>query len=264
MKKIIFKSIFISLSIYVVICTLLYFFQEKLIFYPDKLKKEYEFNFHIPFKEMDIKVDEQVKLNGILFKSNQSSKDLIFYLHGNAGALDSWGYIAEYYTKLGFDLFILDYRGFGKSNGNIESEAQLHHDIQLVYNKLKQKYKEQNIIIVGYSIGTGLAAKLASENKPKMLILQAPYYNFTYLVNQKIPFIPTFLIRYQLNTNTTIQKCKMPIAIFHGDKDNVINYNSSLKLQELLKDSDKVTILKGRSHEITVDSEYLEYISTID
>src|SRR5450432_4943736 len=150
--------------IYILVCILLYFIQERLIFYPQKLPANYKFEFDQHFEELHFKTTDNVLLHGLLFKAD-SSKGLIFYLHGNAGSLASWGEIAKTYTDLHYDLFMLDYRGYGKSGGAINSEGQLHKDMQVVYDSLKTMYNESKIIILGYSIGTGPAAKLASVNQ---------------------------------------------------------------------------------------------------
>ncbi len=237
----------ILLTILLVGCLLLYFGQEKLIFFPEKLDKDHEFAFRQDFTEMDFEMDDNVMLHGILFKAD-SSKGLVFYLHGNAGSLKSWGEIANTYTDLDYDLFMLDYRGYGKSEGKISSENQLYSDIQKVYDILKNTYDENNIVVLGYSIGTGPAAKLASTNHPKLLILQAPYFNLTDLMKHYFPVIPAFALKYKFETNKFIRECEMPVAIFHGDRDEVVYFKSSLKLKELMKKTDRLIILKGQGH----------------
>ncbi|OFX19311.1 MAG: hydrolase [Bacteroidetes bacterium GWA2_31_9] len=221
--------------------------QEKYIFRPDVLPKDYKFTFDEKFQEYFIKVDKKTSLSGLLFKAD-SSKGLIFYLHGNAGALDSWGQISDVYTKNNYDFFILDYRGYGKSEGRISSEKQLYRDLQIVYDSMKTIYNEKNIIIIGYSIGTGLAAELASVNNPKMLILKTPYYNFPVLVHQFIKIAPSFIMKYKFRTNEFVQMSKCPIVMFHGTDDQTIYIESSYRLKKLLKPSDKLIILDGQKH----------------
>lgn len=221
--------------------------QEKMLFYPDKLSKDHKFTFDNDFKEYFIQVDKKTNLHGLLFKSD-SSKGLIFYLHGNAGSLDTWGNIAKVYLDNQYDFFILDYRGYGKSQGKISGEKQLYNDIQIVYDTLTKDYKENDIVVIGYSIGSGLAAQLASVNNPKLLILKAPYYNMIDLAHQYIKIIPGFLIRYKLRTDKNIAKVKCPVMIFHGDKDEVIYYGSSKKLEKHFKKEDRLITLHGQTH----------------
>jgi alpha-beta hydrolase superfamily lysophospholipase len=250
------KIFIILICVYIFVCAALFFFQEKLIFFPEKLARNHKFNFGHNFEEVNIKTKDQKLLNGLLFKSD-SSKGLIFYLHGNTGSVDSWGEVAKTYVDLNHDVFILDYRGFGKSEGSIISQRQFYDDIQLAYDEMKSEYSEDRIIILGYSIGTGPATKIASRNNPRLLILLAPYYSMTDMMKQTYPIIPTFILKYKFETNEYIKDCKMPIAIFHGDQDEVIYYNSSIKLRKVIKKTDTLVTLKGQTHNgITDNPEY--------
>lgn len=247
MKKRIIRISASIISLYILLCGLLYFFQEKLIFFPQKLDKNYRFDFDQKFDEITIKASDGKLLNGLLFKAD-NSKGLIYYLHGNAGSLSSWGNVAKTYTDLNYDLFIIDYRSYGKSEGKIKSQTQLFDDNQTAYNDLKKIYNEEKIIVLGYSIGTGLASKLASANNPKLLILQAPYYNLTDLMKQHFSFIPTFILKYKFATNEYLKNCKMPVVVFHGKQDEVIYYGSSLKLKNEFKHLDTLITLEGQGH----------------
>ena len=240
---------------------LLYFFQEKLIFFPEKLEQSYQFDFNQNFKELSIKTADDKLLNALLFEAD-NTKGVIFYLHGNAGSLESWGTVAELYTDLNYDVFILDYRGFGKSEGSINGEEQLHEDMQIAYNKVKETYKEEDIIVLGYSIGTGLAAKIAAENSPKLLILQAPYYSFKEMMSSH--FFPVFILKYKFRTDKFLKQCHCPVVIFHGDKDEIIDYKSSLKLKEEFKEQIQLIILQGEGHnEITENQNYRKELRRI-
>ncbi|MEO8147071.1 MAG: alpha/beta fold hydrolase [Bacteroidia bacterium] len=263
MKKILLRVLKALLIIYIFVCGLLYFIQEKLIFFPKKLNKDFQFEFYQNFEELNIRTRDNVLLNGLLFKSD-SSKGLIFYLHGNAGSLKSWGDVASTYTTLNYDVFILDYRGYGKSEGSISSEEQLYQDIQTVYDNLKTRYDENKIIVLGYSIGTGPATKLAASNNPELLILQAPYYSLIDMMRHTYPVIPTFILKYKFETNKFIKECKMPVVIFHGNSDEVIYYNSSVKLRGLFKKTDTLITLNGQGHNgITYNPEYIAEMEKI-
>ncbi|MBD1395735.1 alpha/beta fold hydrolase [Pontibacter sp. JH31] len=223
------------------------FQQESLIFFPDKLRPDYQFSFNQEFEEVYIPVEDGIRLHGLYFKA-ATPKGMVFYLHGNAGSVDLWGWIADTYTNLGYDIFVLDYRGYGKSEGNISSEKQFYGDVQAAYDHLKARYSEAQIVIAGYSIGSAAAAKLAAENKPKLLILQAPYYSLGDLMQSLYPFVPTFLLRYKFETFRYVAQTKAPIAIFHGVLDEIIYPGSSEKLKPHLKPTDKVILLKGQGH----------------
>ncbi|MFB9098048.1 alpha/beta hydrolase [Flavobacterium jumunjinense] len=254
MKKMLINLFTIALALYVISCVVLYFYQEKLLFFPEKLENDYQFQFQNTFEEINTEVTDGRLLNGLLFKAD-TTKGLIFYLHGNAGSLANWGDVTKTYTDLNYDVFILDYRGYGKSEGEIKSQDEIFHDNQVIYNALKKKYNEEKITILGYSIGTGFASKLASDNNPKHLILQAPYYSLTDLMRNTYSILPTFILRYKLETNEYLKKCKMPITLFHGDNDEVIYYNSSVKLNEAFKKQTTLITLENQGHNGMTDNE---------
>jgi alpha-beta hydrolase superfamily lysophospholipase len=259
--KIIGAIVLFVFTLYMVICISLYALQESLIFFPVKLDKNFPFAFDANFEEVSIKTSDNKLLSGILFKAD-SSKGLIFYLHGNGGALNSWGDVAKNYTELHYDVFMLDYRGYGKSEGKISSERQFFEDVQLAYDQMKKKYPENKIIVLGYSLGTGPAARIAATNKPRLLILQAPYYSLTDMMKHSYPVIPAFILKYKFETDKYVQNCKMPIVIFHGDADEVIYYQSSVKLRALLKKTDTLITLKGQGHDgITDNPDYRKAIA---
>lgn len=256
MKMILISILSSVLILYLFVCAIAYLYQEKLIFFPATLSKEYTFQFQQAFEELFIPAADGTKLHGILFKT-KAPKGLIFYLHGNGGAIDSWGGIAQTYTRLGYDLFILDYRGYGKSEGTIQNEKQFYGDVQYAYNKLKEFYAEECITIIGYSIGTGAAAMLAASNKPVRLILQAPYYSLKDIVSHLYPYLPTAILKYKFETFRFIKKVQAPIVIFHGTKDEVIYFGSSLKLKKLLKSDDVLIPLEEQGHNgITENFQY--------
>ena len=134
------------------------------------------------------------------------------------------------------------------SEGSISNEKQFYEDVQLAYDSLKNRYNEKDITILGYSIGTGAAAKLAAANHPRLLILQAPYFSLIDMMKYRFRFIPSFILKYKFETNIFLSACKMPVVIFHGDKDEVIYYGSSLKLKKLFKTTDTLITLSGEGH----------------
>lgn len=236
---------------------------EQQFFPGSKFQKDYQFEFQEPFTELNFRTKDGYKLNGLLFKSRQTN-GLIFYLHGSNGALDVWAKIAPFYTNLGYDIFILDYRGYGKSEGKVSSETELTDDIQTVYDNLRKIYSEHRIIVMGQSIGTGPAAILTANNNPKALVLQAPYYSLSDWISNVAPGTDSSNMNYQFNTFESLQKIKVPVTIFHGDADNAVYVGSSEKLSQFLKKGDQLFLLKGEGHtNFTNNTEYLEKMKTI-
>lgn len=241
----------------------MYFNQESFIFHPLKINKETKYTYPNSFKEIDLKTSDGTTINNLYFET-ENPKGVVYFLHGNAGNLSTWGNVALLYLESGYNVFITDYRGFGKSDGTITDQTQLFSDAQLGYDFLKKDFKEDQIIVVGYSIGTGIASYLASTNNPKLLILQAPYYNLKTEMKSQFPFFPTFILKYPFENNLHLSKVKSPIFIFHGNNDYVITHENSLKLKAVLKEKDSVIILKNQDHiGINDNAEYKKLIKLL-
>lgn len=232
-----------------------------MVFVQYKLEENYNFNFENDFEEIKVKSFDGKYQHGILFKA-KNSKGLIFYLHGNAGAVDSWGKVSKMYTDFGYDTFILDYRGLGKSEGEIENEEQVLKDVQIVFDTVSKKYKKN--IIIGYSIGTGLASYLASIRKNDLLILKAPFDNFLKFTAGRVPYFPNSLKKFRFETDKNLSNIKTPIYLFHGNKDQLISLENSLRLKKVLKSKDSLFILEGQNHlGINDNLEYQEKLKGI-
>lgn len=230
----------------------LYLIQEKLLFYPTKLPKEYQYKFNREFEEIDLKVEDRIEINTVLFKSNEP-RGVILFFHGNGGSIDGWGQGADLYLENNYDIMYVDYRGYGKSDGKILSEKQLIKDSQIVYDYLKGIYKEEKIIVSGTSIGSGIAAQIAINNKPKKLILNSPYTSLESLIKEKVKVVPRFVMKYKLRTDEYIKEANLPIIMFHGDKDNLIPPDHSLRLKKL-NPKIELHILKGYGHNNITES----------
>lgn len=255
--------------LYLAICLYFYFSQDEMIFPATKFDANHRFSFEQPFKEYLIKNDNDT-LSGVLFKADKP-KGLIFYLHGNGGTVEDWSVIAPLYngktpySKLQYDLFILDYPGYGKSTGEIHNEADLLTSIQTAFDTIKVNYSKQPIIIMGYSIGTGLATWLASKNNCNKLVLFAPYYSFPDLAATLYPYLPSsFILKYKLETYKYLSQVKAPVIIFHGNADKLIYYGSSIKLKRHFKPGDRLFILDGQGHNhIQENKVFLKEIETV-
>ena len=246
--KVVLVVVGVVAALYGLLCGVLYFEQEKLLFAPTVLPAGFRFHFPGPFEERWTTAADGTRLHGLLFRAPES-KGLVFYLHGNGGALNSWGDAAATYTALHYDVFLPDYRGYGKSGGRISSQAQLLADVDTVYRRLLPEYAESRTVILGYSLGTGPATWLAARHHPKLLILQAPYFSMRDMAARRYPFVPGFILRYPMPTNELIGRVSAPIVLFHGDHDEVIDYRATLRLKALLKPTDRLTVLPGARHD---------------
>ena len=152
------------------------------------------------------------------------------------------------FLNLGYDVLYFDYRGYGKSDGIIENEEQLITDVNKLYQEMLNEYDEEDIVILGYSLGSGIATKVAAMNDPKNVVIWTPYLSMVDMKNARYPFLPTFLMKFPLRTYEAIEKIEEPVTIFYAEKDEVLPINRSLALNKYLKDTDKYIILEGQRH----------------
>jgi pimeloyl-ACP methyl ester carboxylesterase len=242
---------------------LLYLFQDKFIFKPEKLRQDFAFKYDIPFKELFFDIEPGVRINGLHFY-RENPQGLIFYLHGNTRSIKGWAKYAIDFYRYDYDVVLVDYRGFGKSTGK-RSEKELMADMQFVYEKLLSQYPETHLLVYGRSLGSGFASKLASENKPRYLILDAPFYNFTRVVERFLPFLPVkFLLMYKLRTDKWLRRVNCHTYIIHGTKDRLIPIKHSEKLQKL--NPNKITLIRihgGGHNNLPSFPEYHNFIRDI-
>ena len=247
MKKFLKRILIVVIILYIGGCGYMYFMQEKFIFNPTTLGETEQLNYTGDFKELTFKTEDNNSISAVL-KINKNSKGLIFYLHGNRGNLNDQVEVSEFYSNLGFDFFTMDYRSFGKSTGELINEEQFFSDVELVYDSIKKLYDESTIRIIGYSVGTGSAAMLASKNTPKSLTLMAPYYSLVQMTVNRYKIIPTFLLKYPFETYKYLQDVKCPVEIIHGTNDDVLPFSGSVQLSKLLKPQDSFIQIKGQGH----------------
>jgi len=258
------KIIYICITLYVMLIIGLYFFQEKIIFRPKKLAKNFSYSFSTKFEEIHLKTNDNSTINGLHFKVDEP-KGVLLYFHGNKGNLERWGKIVAPFTNYNYDVFVIDYRGYGK-NSDSRTEPKMYEDAQLAYNYVKQFYKEENISIYGRSLGSTFAVKVAKDNKPKQLILEAPFYNLVHLANLKYPLIPfQWLLKFNFETNSYINDVTCPITIFHGDKDKMVPIESSHKLIEFKgeKDINLIVLKDGTHHNVYKYKSYNDAMSKL-
>jgi len=225
-------------------------------FKSDKLSQDYAFEFKEKFEELKFNTKNGGLINSLLFKTD-NTQGVICFWKGNGGTLKTWGLMAPQFLKCKYDIIITDYREHGKSTGEITIE-NFYSDSQLVYDFLKTRYSENQIVIMGYSLGTSIASHLATENKPVKTILIEPREKVAdkYLEAFFFPF-PN-ITRFPFRSDLDFQKIKTPIAIIVGTKSSL--YQDALRLRTLLNKNDSFFEIQGADHGSILRTRDLEKI----
>jgi pimeloyl-ACP methyl ester carboxylesterase len=247
----------------IVLSVIVYFVQEKFIFKPEKLRQDFIYKYDAPFRELFFDVEEGVRINGLHFHA-EKPLGLILYFHGNSRSIKGWAKYAKDFYRYNYDVVLVDYRGFGKSTGK-RSEKDMYKDMQFVYDTLAATYPQNHLIIYGRSLGSGFAAKLAADNTPRYLILDAPYFSFKKTIERFLPILPVkYILRFHLRTDKWLPKVNCHTYILHGTKDWLIPISNSEKLQQL--NPRKITLIRiagGKHNNLPVFPEYHNFIRDI-
>ncbi|WP_298955017.1 alpha/beta fold hydrolase [uncultured Campylobacter sp.] len=191
----------------------------------------------IKFQEINIPF-EGGSINGLKFSAAEP-KGAILFFHGNFGDVSGWGAYGADFAALGYDFYIFDYPGYGKSDGKISSQQQLLASADAMSRYVLAQHPPRKLAMIGYSIGSGIAARQAAKWDAARLILLAPYFSFERLAHEKIPFVPKFLIRYKIPTAEFLQAARgTQITLIHGAADELIPVHHSYDLAGSLKEGD--------------------------
>lgn len=256
------KVLSVLLAGFLLFISLLFVMQKKLIFLPSKLPQDYSFKFKQPFKEFFLETNDGAKLNAIHFK-NENPKGVILYFHGNAGDLSRWGKVTSFFMNFEYDVVVMDYRTYGKSTGTL-SEDFLLKDAQLFYDYLKNEWEESQILVYGRSLGTNIAAFIASKNNPKKLIMESPFYSLEDVAKSRFPFLPVrYFLKYKFPTYQYITEVACSIVIFHGALDGIVPVASGIKLSKEIptnrlefiniEDGDHNNLMEFRDYQLKIE-----------
>lgn len=246
-RKIFFRWIKIIIILYCSTGIVLYYLQERFLFHPEKLSQAYVYDFKAPFEEINIPFNGTDTINLVkFFPKDSTRRGVVVYFHGNKENIERYAKFAGNFTKHGYEVWMEDYPGFGKSTGE-RTEKKMYQQALQIQKMAAGRYGKDSIIIYGKSFGTGIASYIASESDCKRIILETPYYSIPALYSCYAPIYPTELMStYKIPTNTFLQDVHYPVSIFHGTNDGVIPYRCAVKLKSVLKPTDEfITINKG-------------------
>ena len=253
LMKISYKKVWKWLKIIAIIYILggiaLYFLQDYILFHPVTLKRDHKYDFPEKNKEINIPITENSNLNIVQFFSTDTvTKGVVLYFHGNKKNISWYAKYSPYFTKYGYEVWLIDYPGFGKSTGKL-TEQTLYDWANYMYNFARTRFSADSIIIYGKSMGTGIATHLASLQPCKKLILETPYYDYPSVIKHYLPIYPIeWMIHYKIPTRDYLEKVIAPITIFQGTDDRLVTYNNAKRLKPFLKAVDEFVTIEGGSH----------------
>jgi alpha-beta hydrolase superfamily lysophospholipase len=228
---------------------ILFFIQDLLLFHPTPLAKMHQFIFNQPFEEVNIPIGKN-NLSIVKFKTDSLRKGIVLFYHGNMHNVEHYNSYPLLFTKNGYDVWMIDYPGFGKTTGK-RNETIIDEQALMMYDFAAKEMEGDSIIIYGKSIGAGVASYVAVNRKCKRLILETPYYSVDALARHYFPMYPVILLtKYSFPIYKNLQNVKSPIIFFHGTEDEVIPYKQIVRLQKEKPTIELITIENGKHNNL--------------
>ena len=234
-----------ALALYAAVLALLWWGQERLLFQPQPLPANFRFEVPADVQETWVEVPG-ARLNALHLRLPKPD-GVVFFLHGNGGNLQNWFVNSEFYRRANLDLFMIDYRGYGKSSGRIASQAQLEADVRTAWDQITPRYAGKKRVVYGRSLGTGLAAALAADVQPELTVLVSPYTSMLALAREHYPWVPAAVLRYPLRTEAALALVKGPVLLAHGEQDTLIAPVHSQRLHAAALQS-RLLLVPGAAH----------------
>jgi uncharacterized protein len=197
-------------------------------------------------EDVQFVTEDGVRLHG-WFVRKPDARWVTLHLHGNGGNLTHRSFSARHITDAGSSVLLLDYRGYGKSEGR-PGEQGLYKDATAGYNYLLGLgYRPEQIIAHGESLGTAVAADLVIRHPCAGLILEAPFTSAAAVAGRVLPVIGPLLIG-GFNTRSKMRLVRVPVFIIHGDRDEVIAYEFGQELYAAAPEPKQFWTLEGATH----------------
>lgn len=264
-KRIIYRWLKVIIILYCLIGIALYYLQDYFLFHPELLASDYKFQFKSRSSELRIPVNDEDTISLIkFFPAIDSPKGLVLYYHGNMKNVQHYAGYADVFLQRGYEVWMGDYPGYGKTTGE-RTEEKMYEQSRIIYSLAASVYNFDSIIIYGKSLGTGMAAYVASYEKARAVVLETPYYSIPSMFAHYAFIYPVnAMVNYKIPTYRFIEEVKYPIVIFHGTKDNVIPYENAKRLQPVLKKGDKfITIKDGGHNTLTKFDDYKKVMDSL-
>ena len=223
-------------SFYVLLLIVVFFFQRSLLYHPsiDNYLADQGMREPTEIKKVKITTKDKIDLTGWFYDRDLEKFKTILFFHGNAGSLENRTYKLNHFKDLDVNFLIIAWRGFSGNKGK-PTEKGLYEDAKSALRWLANKgVKEENIIIYGESLGTGVATEIAQNKNFAGVILETPFTSMVSVGKSHYPFFPvSILLKDKYESDKKIKNIKSPILIMHGEVDKIVPFWMGKKLYEL-------------------------------
>jgi hypothetical protein len=225
---------------------LMYFQQSHMIFFPISSLEQTPANWGLEYEDVSFNTEDDIQLHGWYIPQPQSERVLLFF-HGNAGNISHRRESIEIFHRLGLNVLIFDYRGYGQSKGK-PSEQGLYQDATAAWQFLTEEkgIAPEQIIIFGRSLGGAIAARLAADVQARGLILESTLSSARDFAKQVFKVLARLvIIRYDFNTAEYIKHVKAPVLVLHSPDDEIMPFKLGEKVFESANQPKQFVRMRG-------------------
>lgn len=246
------RQILIAAIAAIVFWTLLFMlFEERFIFFPSSYPDgHYEEARSLPFLEdCWFMTEDGVKLHGWFARKDSAIATLVIS-HGNAGNLSHRLPIIKTFRDLGFNVFMYDYRGYGRSEGAPDEEG-VYRDGRAAFDYVTKRsdVDSTSVILFGTSLGGAVAVDVALDRPAAGMILESTFSSANDVARVAYPFLPVqFMLRSKFDSAGKIRAIRIPLLFLHGDHDSIIPLSLARKLFEAANEPKTFHVVSGADH----------------
>lgn len=249
-QRMILSIIVTVLGLYLGLILILYLFQARLIYFPTRPIDATPADIGLRYEDVRLKTSDGVALAG-WFIPVDHAKGTVLFFHGNAGNISHRLQSVDTFHQLGLNVFIIDYRGYGQSEGS-PGERGTYRDAEAAWHYLtrEKQIPADEIIVFGRSLGGGVGTWLVRKHRPGALILESTFTAVPDLAAEYYPFLPVrWLARIQYNTVSLLPEVNCPVLIVHSSEDEIIPYHHGQRLFAVAKEPKAFIELQGGHNE---------------
>jgi len=253
LKKKIVQIFLVLIFIYLIFLAFIYFYQRNLLYHPNENNYSGD-SLTVKVEKVKIQTSDNLQLNGWFHKKNLSDYKTIIYLHGNAGTLENRIHKLNHFEDIDVNFLIIAWRGFSGNKGK-PTEDGLYIDGKSAVNWVLEKgIKEENIVLYGESLGTGITLEIAQNKNFAGVILETPFTSMVAVAQNFYPYIPVnLLLKDRYENEKKVININIPIMIMHGEKDTIVPFSMGKKIFEMANEPKYSYFTKYDNHMMEYD-----------
>jgi fermentation-respiration switch protein FrsA (DUF1100 family) len=231
MKKVLLSTV-IAVSVLLLVVNVFFYLQQPhMVFFPLKEIEQTPDQWGMHYEKVSLKSTHDHRITGWYIPGKNHDRALLFF-HGNGGNISHRGDSLRIFHHLGLNVLIIDYQGYGESEGT-PGEQAMYDDGRAAFDYLvkDRKFKKENIVVFGRSLGGAVAARITAEKRPGAVILESTFASVPDVASYYFPLLSKFIVsRYRFNSLAQVKKIHCPLLVLHSRQDDVIPFTSGARL----------------------------------